>query len=390
MGVDGELDPSSSPKGRHGAGRYVPAHRKKKLRRRRALAIASAAAIVAGLGIAADIGWFYVKSDTTGGGLLAKEKASIAAANPPVVADRSSAPPVSCAPSFPQRGGVGGIVSASTIGLQAPVVQGQGDAQLAVAVGHDSRSVWPGQPGTAVLSAHDVSWFSRIDQLAVGTTIEYQTTCATYYFTVSAHKIVASGSPVYNTSKPSLVMSTCYPLDALWITSKRYLVYADLTKIVAGGAVATVPSPGAGAITTSLPAALVASVAARVTTSAPLGPLTLSGTPTSAWAQSDEPINAAGSALQLYFGTLQLAAQRDYAGFEEAAPGLSAGGLWGETVASTIGSVTPTLQVAGTTVTAATVTSQVRLSDGAVYGIDMSASVIAGRLSVSRLVLSPG
>lgn len=386
MSVDGELYPGSSPRSR---GRYVPAHRRRKKRRRPVLAVVSSAAIVAGLAVAADIGWFYVKSDTTGGGLLAKEKAAIAAANPPVVADKSSAPTTACAPSVPQRGGVGGIVSASGIGLQAPVVQGQADAQLAVAVGHDSKSVWPGQPGTAVLAAHDVSWFSRIDQLAVGSTIEYQTTCATYYFTVSAHKIVATGSPVYNTSNPSLVLSTCYPLDALWITSKRYLVYAELTKVVAGGAVATVPSPSAGAITTSLPADLVASVAARVTTSAPLGPLTLNGNPTSAWAQSDEPINAAGSALQLYFGTLQLAAQRNYAGFEEAAPGLSAGALWGETVSATVGSVSPTLQVDGTTVTGATVASEVRLSDGALYNVKMNATVTSGRLSVTQLVLSP-
>lgn len=386
MSGNDEHDSGLSSSGRRPSKRYAPAHRKKS--RHRVLALASAVAIVAGVGVAAEIGWFYFKSDTTGGHLLAKEKAAIAASLPPEVAGQAVTPTSVCVPSNPGRGEVGGIVSASGIGLEAPVVQGQADAQLAVAVGHDSESVWPGQVGTAVLAAHDVSWFSHIDQLAVGSTIEYQTTCATYVFTVSDHKIVTSGTPVYNTASPSLALSTCYPLDALWITSQRYLVYAKLTKVIAGGTAPAVPSPSAGAITTSLPSDIVASVAARVTTSAPLGPLHITGTPAAAWEQSDQPTNAAGSALQLYFGTLQLAGERNYAGFEEAAPGLSAGALWGETVASTVLSVSPTLIVSGTTVTGATVTAEVRLSNGGLYSIDMAESVTAGHLRVSRLVVS--
>lgn len=349
----------------------------------------SAVAILAGVAVAGDIGWFYFHSASTGGALLRQEKAAIAQQNAPVVAAKSSEAPPACRAPIPARGRPGGIVTASAIHMQAPVVQGQADAQLAVAVGHDSASVWPGQPGTAVLAAHDVSWFSHIDGLRPGSLIDFQTPCDTYVFTVTAAKVVAAGSPVLNTSSPSLVLSTCYPLDALWLTSQRYLVFADLTKVVSGGAAATVPAPSVGALATSLPSYLAASVAARVTTSAPLGPLSISGTADPTWAQSDQPINAAGSALQLYFGALQLAGERNLAGWEQTAPGLAAGAVWGEQVVSTVTRVTPTLYVSGSTVTGAAVTSEVRLGNGGVYTIKMGATVTAEKLTVTTWTVTP-
>jgi sortase A len=73
-----------------------------------------------------------------------------------------------------------------------------------------------------------VTWFSRIAQLRPGNEISYVTPCWTYSFTVTSHTIVAAGSPVYTTGAALLVLETCYPLDALYITSDRYLVYASL------------------------------------------------------------------------------------------------------------------------------------------------------------------
>ncbi len=394
--MDANRNPSGSDGGAgRGRGGYTPAHRKSKTASRRStryrvLGIVSGIAILAGVGVAGDIGWFYLHSSTTGASLLHQEKAAIAKQSQPVVASRSSSQTTPrCQAPNAGRGQPGGIITASEIHMQAPVVQGQADAQLAVAVGHDSASVWPGQPGTAVLAAHDVSWFSHIDGLHPGAVIDFETPCDTYVFTVTAAKVVAQGSPVYNTAVPSLVLSTCYPLNALWLTSQRYLVYANLTRVVSGGAAVTVPAPAVGALVTSLPSYLVASVAARVTTSAPLGPLSIAGSADPAWAQSDEPINAAGSTLQLYFGALQLAAERNLAGWEQTAPNLAAGPLWGEQVVSTVSRVTPTLDVTGSTVTGATVTSVVRLGNGGVYSIDMGASVIAGKLTVTTWIVRP-
>ena len=121
-----------------------------------------------------------------------------------------------------------GLLEVPALGMVAPVLQGTDDSVLSDAVGHDPASVWPGQAGTSVLSAHDVTWFSRIGKLKPGNEIRYVTPCRTYTYRVTSHAIVAAGSLVYGSKTARLVLDTCYPLDALFITSTRYLVYADL------------------------------------------------------------------------------------------------------------------------------------------------------------------
>jgi sortase A len=112
------------------------------------------------------------------------------------------------------------------------------------AVGHVRASAWPGQPGTGVFAAHYVTWFSGIGRLNRGDKIRYVTPCRTYTYRVTSHRVVRAGYPVYNTAIPTVVLDTCYPLDALYLTNTRYLVYATLaTTSPTSPALAAVPSP---------------------------------------------------------------------------------------------------------------------------------------------------
>jgi sortase A len=379
-------------------------------------------AIVAGVGIGVHIGWFYWHSDHAGANLLHKEEAAIAAARsassvPPRVASHAAefdepalprphvrnaplTPPTtsaaSCQDPAPAAGQPEGIVEAKSIGLEAPVIEGTDEAQLAVAVGHVPGSVWPGgSTGTTVFSAHDVSWFSSIDQLAPGSKVSFVEPCKTFIYTVTSHAVVTAGSPVYNTAKPSLVLDTCYPLDALWITPQRFLVYADLTQVQSGGHTTQLPAATDGSVPTSLPSSLATQVAARVTTSGPLGPLTITGTPAAAWRESIEPINAAGTALTLYFGALELAGNGDTAGWAQAAPGLGTGPigpLWDGEVTGNETSISPTLAVKGSKLTGATVTSTVDISGGnapGTYQITMQSAVKHGILTITGWQMTP-
>jgi len=52
-------------------------------------------------------------------------------------------------------GQLAGVLGIPTLGLSAPVEQGNDDAELSVAAGHAPASVWPGEHGTAVVLAHD-------------------------------------------------------------------------------------------------------------------------------------------------------------------------------------------------------------------------------------------
>lgn len=352
------------------------------------------------IAIVASIVAFYVHSDS-GGAALRRQITRNAAAAPATsslsTASHASNSTRACSQVDPKVAGrPAGLVEAPEIGLDAPVVQGDTGAQLAVAVGHVAASAWPDQAGTSVLVAHDVSWFSGIDHLRPGQVVRFVGHCTTRWYTVTGGRVVQAGSPVYNTTTPRLVLVTCYPLDALFLTPQRYEVTATLTKVTLGGTRTTTPTPaaGVGALRTSLPASIAAGVEPRVTTTAPLGQLHLAGRPSAAWRQSTRPFDATGSALELYFGALQVA-ETDPGAWRQVAPGVSAAtiaDLDGATVTAVPGPVTPTLDVRGGTVTGASVQTTVTLTGGpspSTYTITMTAAVRSGRLVVTGWRMMP-
>ena len=128
----------------------------------------------------------------------------------------------------PKTGVPLGRVVVPTLQLSAPLVQGTGLGVLAMAAGHLSNSVLPGQLGTAIIAAHDVTYFHHLDKLKKGDEIDVTTSQGRFVYQVIAHRIVSVGTNVDNTSYPSLVLETCYPLNALTPVSQRYLVIAAM------------------------------------------------------------------------------------------------------------------------------------------------------------------
>jgi LPXTG-site transpeptidase (sortase) family protein len=220
-----------------------------------------------------------------------------------------------CVVDAPGAGQLAGELSIPALHLEAPVEEGTGDAVLSVAVGHDPSSVWPGQTGTAVLLAHDVSYFVHLNELKPGDLVVYQNACETLHFTVSGHQVVAQGTPVPNSTSPSLVLDTCYPPDALFFTTQRYLVQATETVRAAPGRTpgskglpATLPTaPSSRAYRVPAPAALVVKGLTLQQNETPMGTMTLAGTPTPSWEQSPGPLNLEAAALEAYFGGLDAA-----------------------------------------------------------------------------------
>ena len=265
-------------------------------RRRRGLILLLSAVFLSGLSIelAANIGLFYWNSAQAGQALITQANQRFltpTAASLAACEGRSQLPnPI-------------GILRAPTIGLEAPVVQGTSDPQLDVAVGHETTSALPANPGTSVLAAHDVTWFTDIDNLAVGQMIDYQNACATYQFRVFRHAVVEAGDPVYaSRGDPQLVLVTCWPTNALFLTNKRYLVYASLARTI--NSVHAAPSAAispSGALGVPGPPALL-DQASRV--SVPLGVLAFAGSPEPTWQESPAPIQLEHSALSEYLAGL--------------------------------------------------------------------------------------
>ncbi|HLG92851.1 MAG TPA: sortase, partial [Acidimicrobiales bacterium] len=170
-------------------------------------------ALAGGLALGGHVAWFYLPGGLGRGSLVREEEAAIAAAR--AAAGRHARLAAACNPYASVSAGPVGLLEAASIGLRAPVLEGVGDQQLDVAVGHVPGSVWPGQAGTSVLVAHDVTYFSQVGQLSPGTTVDFVTPCATYVYAVAGHQVVTAGTPVYsNPDQFLLVLDTCYPPNA--------------------------------------------------------------------------------------------------------------------------------------------------------------------------------
>jgi sortase A len=252
--------------------------------------------------------------------LLATERAAMAK-----IARQSHG--ASCQVAGVQPGQLSGILTIPSLGLHAPVEEGTDDAELNVAVGHDPQSVWPGVDGAAVFLAHDVSYFVHLDALKPGDAITYATACNTVTFRVDGQQVVPAGSPVADSTGPSLVLDTCWPPNALFFTPDRLLIRATEVGAVTKGknlnaGAAFIETVASTDYSTSAPAALQAQGLTLEQNEAPMGIMHLVGASV-AFAQSPGPLSLEAAALETYFGGLHAGAQRQAAWWHSLAPSVS-------------------------------------------------------------------
>ncbi|HUY63596.1 MAG TPA: sortase [Acidimicrobiales bacterium] len=273
-------------------------------------------------------------------------------------------PTGTCTQGTPASDGqLAGVLGMPKLDVTAPVEQGTADAELNVAVGHADSTPFPGSPGTAVLLAHDVSYFAHIDQLQSGDTVNYEIGCVTHVFHVVGHVVVSAGAPIPQLSGNGLVLDTCWPTNALWYTPSRYLVEAQEVSVKTSKSAATgaAPQTWPTGYTTSAPPALVAQGLTLTSNEAPMGTLELTGSPDSAWAQSPAPLAVEAAGLEAYFGGLHAAAEKRSDWWGDLGPGVTMpaplSGAWVSghdaplDVSITAAGVTPTAITLGTTIT---------------------------------------
>ena len=102
------------------------------------------------------------------------------------------------------------------IGVDAPIVQGDGWEQLKKGVGQHIGTANPGSAGNTVLSAHNDIFgeiFRDLDRLQPGDEITIYTTQRSYTYVIS-DSIVVEPTQVdimENTSQATLTLISCYP-----------------------------------------------------------------------------------------------------------------------------------------------------------------------------------
>jgi len=132
-----------------------------------------------------------------------------------------------------------------TIRLDEVVVEGLGDTELWAGPGHMRGTVFPGQNGNAVISAHRDRHFHRLDDVRIGDLIETQTPQLSVTWRVTEREIVGKDDPViFETTEPQLTLTTCWPTRYLGPAPDRLLLTAVPVATRARHASADVPVQG--------------------------------------------------------------------------------------------------------------------------------------------------
>ncbi len=380
---------------------------------RMAAYVVAVVSMVCGVALGAHVFFFYQHSIRTGTALIRTEERSATHARavgacvsqlPPSVTGAAGgvddSPGPALAAAAPSDGTTTSLptayalLEAPSIGLLAPVVDGVGESQLSVAVGHVPASSWPGSPGTSVLAAHDVTWFSRIVQLQPGDTVSVVTPCRTFDYTVSDHRVVPAGSPIVQSAGQQLALITCYPLDALFLTSQRYLLDATLTRVVDAGSPTSAVLPGAAPVVPA-PAPLVAQGLDLDHNPAPLGTLAVTGSPDAGWQESAAPLDDEAAVLELYFAAVRAAEQDQpswWAAIAPTVPFSAAAPLVGAQITYNNMDFDPALDVVGAALTGSSLATEPVLAgeraDGR-YRIAMQAAVDDGNLVLTGWSMTP-
>ncbi len=116
------------------------------------------------------------------------------------------------------------------IGVDAPVVQGDGWEQLKKGVAQHIGTANPGQSGNMVLSAHNDAFgeiFRYLDQLKRGDEIIVYTPQRAFTYIIVDIKIVepTDVEVMASTPDPTVTLISCYPY---WVDNQRIIVQASL------------------------------------------------------------------------------------------------------------------------------------------------------------------
>ncbi|MGX7243541.1 class D sortase [Enterococcus quebecensis] len=133
---------------------------------------------------------------------------------------------------YPVGGDQFGEVVIDKVGINEPLYYGDSEDILRLGAGQYIGSMIPGDLGTTLIGGHNLPSFGKIYYLEPGDTVSIHTHYGDYTYQVTEVKVADYRDSSINTklgdrSKRSLILYTCYPLDAIGLTPERVFVSAD-------------------------------------------------------------------------------------------------------------------------------------------------------------------
>ncbi len=292
--------------------------------KRRVLRLCGMGLCTLGLVVGAQIPYFYWHSKTVGGNLIhqatkalseGSDAASLQKPND-VITSFPLLPVITGQTSTLQNldnRSILGLVRISKLNLTAPLLEGTSSNSLNVGVGHLTESAQPGFPGTCVIAAHNATWFRHVDELKPGDSIVLQTKKAEYTYSVTGARVVTAGDKVDNTAKQTIVLEACYPLDALYLTSKRYLVTGVLASVSQTHSGSNLSVPNTVQYVANVPKNVLDEGVTLLENRLPMGSLKYDGKPSMSFTQSNAPLSAVYAILQLYLSYVRASQNKNSA-----------------------------------------------------------------------------
>ena len=126
------------------------------------------------------------------------------------------------------RSGLVGRIQIPRIGLEAIVAEGIASRTLDRAVGHLSRTAYPGESGNVALAGHRDTHFRRLERLKAGDEVRMVTPDGTFRYEVERILIVdPERADLVAPALPSrLTLVTCYPFRMVGPAPRRFVVIA--------------------------------------------------------------------------------------------------------------------------------------------------------------------
>jgi sortase A len=115
-----------------------------------------------------------------------------------------------------------------SIRLDEVVVEGLKDKDLWAGPGHMPGTVFPGQNGNSVISAHRDRHFHRLDDVRVGDMIETQTPLMSVMWRITQRRVVGKDeAAIFEAQTPMLTLTTCWPTRYVGPAPDRLLLTAE-------------------------------------------------------------------------------------------------------------------------------------------------------------------
>jgi sortase A len=125
--------------------------------------------------------------------------------------------------------GVDFAIRIPRLGYFAAVKEGIDAGVLYSGPGHYPTTMWPGDPGTVGVAAHNVYWIN-FPQLTKGDEIDVETRYGIYRYRVTGSEVVNPDNRsvlVPYSDGYRLTLTTCWPLWAGAFATQRYVIFAQ-------------------------------------------------------------------------------------------------------------------------------------------------------------------